>query len=607
MAAIATAPRRGGSTPDWMRKYPPLLSIAAAILIALIVLPSSLNLPQSNPSQTLEYAPVPPEDSDDPPPPAGNLSALGLGSSSSVEGESPELPGAGDIPQIAGKSPRTKDCVQRSDGSIGQTEDPLAPPCVADFRGDNGGATYQGVDKEEIRVLFYFQGFTNYVNTCRDPNQSTPDKTYVDLAAEPDPNEHCIIRVLRNWQTYFNERYQTYDRFAHFFVYVSGEGRNAEERRADAAENYEKVKPFAVITNGSSYSEAYLEVMTRRGVLNFGSFAARSQSFFQTFAPLVWGYLPSLEKQAENFASYICTKVAPFNASFNNNPGENGQPRKYGLWRTSDENTPELIAQAAVVKDLLREQCGIEFEAEATFPSAGFVQDNRYSPRYATTAVADWKQRGITTVIWPGGLETNFTKQAGQLQYYPEIVALGDGVLETTTSGTFQDQTVWDRAHMITTVVQVADERRQQCYVAFRQADPSADDVETRGIACPLYPDIRQLFTGIQAAGPRLTPQSVDKGFHAIPAIRSPNPSVPACFYDPGDYTCVKDALVERWDPTGNSGQGCFKATEAGERYFPGIWPEGDVLTQETPEDPCNDYDGNFLVQPSPPDDPTNF
>lgn len=606
MAAISTAPRRGGSTPDWMRKYPPLLSIAAAILIALVVLPSSLNLPQTNPSQTLEYAPVPPEDSDDPPPPSGNLSALGLGESSSINAENPELPGAGDIPQIPGKSPRTKACVNTPEGPR-QTSDPLAPPCVADFRGDNGGATYQGVSKEEVRILFYFQGFTNYVNLCRDPNQTTPDKKYFDLAAEPEENEHCIIRVLRNWQNWFNDRYQTYDRFAHFFVYVSGEGRNAEERRADAAENYEKIKPFAVVSTGSSFTEAYLEVMTRRGVLNFGSFAARTEAFFQQYAPLVWGYLPSLEKQAENFASYLCTKVAPYPVQTSRNAGENGNPRKYAMWRTSDDTRPELIALAAAVKAYTQRDCGMSYADEATFPSAGFVQDNRYSPRYATTTAAEWKQQAITTVIWPGGLETNFTRESAKLSYFPEIIALGDGTLETQTSATFQEQSVWDQAHMVSNVVVVGDVRRQICYEAYREADPQADDNETRTIACDLYPDLRQLFTGIQAAGPRLTPQSVDKGFHAIPPLRSPSPSVPACFYDPGDYTCVKDALVERWDRSARDGQGCFRATEGGLRYFPGIWPEGNIQDQEQPDDPCNVYDGSFLVQPSPPEDPTNF
>src|SRR5712691_3642722 len=64
----------------WSRGYPPLLLLALAIVTVILVLPSSLNLPQSNPSTVLEYAPVPPQDKN-PPPVTGNLSSLGLGSS----------------------------------------------------------------------------------------------------------------------------------------------------------------------------------------------------------------------------------------------------------------------------------------------------------------------------------------------------------------------------------------------------------------------------------------------------------------------------------------------------------------------------------------------
>src|SRR5437763_1340917 len=64
----------------WTRGYPPLLLLALAIVTVVLVLPSSLNLPQSNPSTVLEFAPVPPQDKN-PPPVTGNLSSLGLGSS----------------------------------------------------------------------------------------------------------------------------------------------------------------------------------------------------------------------------------------------------------------------------------------------------------------------------------------------------------------------------------------------------------------------------------------------------------------------------------------------------------------------------------------------
>src|SRR4051812_7384113 len=70
---------------DWTSRYPPLLTMLVALMLALFVPPSGLPLPQPTPSQTLEYAPFPP--SDDANPPAGNVATLGLGSSSSVAGD----------------------------------------------------------------------------------------------------------------------------------------------------------------------------------------------------------------------------------------------------------------------------------------------------------------------------------------------------------------------------------------------------------------------------------------------------------------------------------------------------------------------------------------
>ena len=83
------------------------------MVLLLALMPSALNLPQTNPSQTLEYAPVPPEDQNAPDP-SGNFSALGLGSSRSVGNNSFGEP-AGPLPDGPGgaalKTPRTKRCV----------------------------------------------------------------------------------------------------------------------------------------------------------------------------------------------------------------------------------------------------------------------------------------------------------------------------------------------------------------------------------------------------------------------------------------------------------------------------------------------------------------
>ncbi|MBV8692199.1 MAG: hypothetical protein JOZ37_12985 [Actinobacteria bacterium] len=617
MASVLTVDAPGkGASRDWARKYPPLVAVLLALALAALVLPSALHVPQSNPQTTLEYAPVPPSDEKTPPPANGNLSSLGLAGSSSFTGAGPggdegALPVDNSLLGGNKKTATAKHCVGNPPR---QTEDPLSPPCVADFHGDNFGATYQGVTADQVTVLFYVQGFTDYTNTCRDAAQVTPDRHYFDLEQPAQPGEHCEVRVLRNWQTYFNDRFETYGRRVHFWAYFSGSGNSAEERRADAADNYARLHPFAVMTvaDGQTYGDDYLDVMAQRNVLNFGSFLGRDEAFFNRYPKLIWGYQPSIEHQADLYSTYVCTKMkGPVEANFTNMPQDVGKPRKFGMWHTDDAGHPELQKLAAAVKASLQ-KCGITIAADNTFPEAGFAKSAHYAPTKAQTAAADFQTKGITTILWPGGLETNFSAAAANIGYRPEILVMGDQVIETETNGGFQDQSVWDHSRVISNVPYVSDERTQLCYTAYKEVEPDADDAEVRADACPLYPQIRQLFTGIQVAGPRLGPTSVDKGFHAVPRVASTNPMVPACFYDVNDYTCVKDAKVEHWDQTGRTSTaqqtpGCYRGTEQAKRYLTGTWPPGNATAQDTPNDPCDAYDGGYLINPAPPStsDPT--
>src|SRR5918992_186795 len=139
------------SDEGWLRRYPPITAFVLALLIAAVILPSALNLPQANPTQVLEYAPIPPDEDAPPPQSEGSISSLGLGGSSSLTtglNPNPRLPGLGG----KGLKPIVKKCVGKPPR---QTEDPNAPPCVPFFEGDNGGSTWQGVKDDEITVLVY--------------------------------------------------------------------------------------------------------------------------------------------------------------------------------------------------------------------------------------------------------------------------------------------------------------------------------------------------------------------------------------------------------------------------------------------------------------------
>lgn len=573
------------------------------MLVLLAAMPSALHLPQTNPSQTLEYAPVPPED-DQVNPPTGNFSSLGLGSSSGIGAQGGDggrgLDAAGAVP--AGRSvkaPSTKRCVGNPPR---QTEDPLSPPCVAVFTGDNGGATYQGVTRDEVRVLFYFEGTGGQLGSSRGQEAPCFGK-YHDLAQPPEEDEHVFVRAIRPYQRFFNERYQTYGRFVHFFAYCrTSNGATAEQRRADAAENYARIKPFAVVNYGTfGNTKAYTDVMLSKDVLVFtGAQNARfvccdGVEAFAQYPGLRWGTAASTEEYAEIFSSLVCAQVVGRPVSFGGNANQ-GQPRVLGMINNDRSNHRPYGTLARLVRQQV-EDCGGEFayEARSAPPPEGAC-----SPDAATAEMAEMQGRGITTIIWPVGNDTggddgcsHYFQSAGvSLRYLPEVVVAGNGGSETVLSGQLSQQEFARNQMMMTAYPRGDDLGKMPCAYAAREAEPEIPARDLENFGCEFYGAIRLLFTGIQVAGPRLDPASMDKGYHAIPDKPTRDPYTEACFFDSGDYTCVKDAQLEHWDPSGQtpgtSGGGCWRMVEGGKRYLAGTWPERDIAALVRPDNPCN-------------------
>ncbi|HVE94236.1 MAG TPA: hypothetical protein VNB24_04900 [Acidimicrobiales bacterium] len=618
MASVVVLPSRSSS--DAARKFVPLVLLLVGLLIALAVLPSALNLPQSNPATTLEYAPVPPTD-EDVPPPVGNFSSFGLGNSSSLDaGGAPGGDGEGFLtdppppsdPAGRGKTPSTKRCVQTPRGPK-QTEDPLAPPCVADFDcKENGGATYQGVTAKEIRILVYYDTGITDVRTSRGDEPRPTNKLY-DLDKPEEPDEHLYARLMRGWARYFEDRYQLYCRHAHFYVYYGSEfGSPPENKRADAADNYATVKPFAVLSNAFANNDAYLEAMAKRGVLNFGSFAGREAEFFKRYAKLIWGYPPPIETVADHYVTAFCRQIKPYPATF---AGGNlkGKPRKYGLVYPSDEKHPELVKLKDEVMAGIKAKCPIVQEGgipEGTWAACCYAENNTATPTYASDAMAKFSnpnQAGgpVTTIIWPGGMESKFSDQAFARQYLPEWILTGDGEMDGWFGTQYQNQQVFsEHAVIITNQVRVGHYDTEPCFLAYRDADPQAPAVDVSIRACEIYERLRQMFIGIQVAGPKLGPTSIDKGFHAIPKIASENPGVPACFYNINDYTCVKDAAAMWWDANGqapnSADPGCWKMFRQGKRYLLDQWPQQELWSMRSPDDPCNNWSVRVLRSAAP-------
>ena len=599
---------------SWTRVYPPLILLALAILAAVVILPSSLNLPQSNPSTVLEYAPVPPQDQN--PQIQGNLSSLGLGSSRTLAQAAPVRPPPPHVVGGVGGNPKQFQCVGNPPR---QTEDPSSPPCVPFFQGDNFGATYQGVTKNEITVLVYFDA--GGYGPVGGLEGSPPDGTYVNADAPPlpacppaypttsDPTQcdHILVREVKAFAHYFNARFQTYGRHLHYWIYYTG-GSTAAQRRSDAISNWQKLHPFAVIDEATfnGFNQEYDQAMNQLGVMSFGSTqGALPNSFYRKDAPLSWGFYPDIEHWAALYVSYLCTKVKPYSvAHYGNPPGAgspNGQPRKYGLWSTTDPASPGAQLFAQLVKKRLSD-CGIAPVADRTYAKNGYATDAQDTGTDAAQAAADFQSKGVTTVLYLGGTETRFSNSADAIKYYPEIVVAGNLSNDNNFIGTVQNQNVWQNAWAMTFHVRGNRLEDAPGYRACKEGNPSIDDNGCL-FAVDDYRDHFNVAEGIQVAGPRLTPQSIDKGFHAIPPHSSTDPYSPAMFFDPGDYTAMKDAQEGWWDPQGqppgrrNNAPGCWRLPRNGQRYLAGHWPPGDDAFKNA-NDPCTGYGGSIRVRP---------
>jgi hypothetical protein len=490
----------------------------------------------------------------------------------------------------SGRRPTTKKCVGNPPR---QTGDPLAPPCVANFDGDNFGESYAGVTAEEVRVLVYLDGCGG--SQCFELGGSkgqepTPNDVFVDLLDPPASDEFGTVRGLRLWQRYFNDRFQTYNRLVHIVVHIGRNDHGPEGRRADAIEGFARVKPFATIVHATENADAYLGIMSNRGVISFlgagRGTVGQPASYFARYPRLLWSFEPSIEVRARLFSSYVCAKVVGRTVSFSGIATDASQPRRLGLLKVGNENHPDLMRFAGLVRQEV-EACGGAFVATADYANPGGLCCDAGR---ASENMAAFRQAGVTTIIWPGGLEYEHSKVAARTGYLPEVVYAGDG-LETGTTARLQDPDFWSHAWTVSTVTRRDVAEQQPCFQAAKDADPSFPTADISAFACRTYSNMFQLFTAIQVAGPRLGPTSVDKGFHAIPQIRSDNPRVPACFYEQDDYTCVKDGAAYWWDngaqdPDGLNG--CYRMPEQGKRYLGGAWPSEDVIASKRGDDPCN-------------------
>jgi hypothetical protein len=415
------------------------------------------------------------------------------------------------------------------------------------------------------------------------------------------------VRATRALLSYFNGPggFQTYDRRVHVYVQIGGSNATPQTRRQDAAEAISFLHPFAVLDQASifGYDAEYDGAMAAGGVEVFASPLPAITDSLAADAPYRWSYWTDTAHRAALYSSYVCTKIVPYPVAHSGaGPvwNSDGKPRTYGFLYTTDPSLPEVKAFVDTVRPQLH-ACGVDPVATGTFPYGGFIVDGHDNGQAQLQDAKQFQAQGVTTILWLGGEDSKFTEFAASLAYFPEIVLAGDNHIDSDADAYDQDPLVWRNAWAVSLQPRLDDPRQAPGSQAASAGDPNLDK-QARAWASTMYEDYFLLFLAIQSAGADLNPDSVDQGLHAFPPSTAGTPYVTSCYFDPGDYSCVKDATEKWWDPAGRLPHrrelGCWRLVADGRRFTAGTWTASDdVFGQRS--DPCSAGVGTSALRPT--------
>lgn len=420
-----------------------------------------------------------------------------------------------------------------------QTEDPQSPPCVPFFEGDNGGATTRGVTADAIRI------------------------------AVPRGTD---ARALTAIETYLNTRYELYGRSIRL-VATGGFGAACTEQRAEAV-SIEAQQVFAATDAGTANSSCLYDELTRRRIVTSEVSYAFTEPQAQARHPYLWEYLMGDDQMFGAVGEMVCARLAGGKAT-HAGAALRQTDRRFGVilqTANRDDRLPTKPLETALAR------CGVTVASTVTYD---FSEDQGTRGR---DAVLQMQQADVTSVICLCEIvvEATLAPSATSQAYFPEWIytSYGSNDYDILFKASVTDPQ--QRAASMAVTVQPPQRPLSQEYgwLAYKEADPGLQASYVDAInLITLYRSLLLLVSGIQMAGPRLTPDAFARGLQSTPF---PNPVDPGSsgavgFLGP-DHGMTNDAAEMWWSETatgadGSAGGWCY--VDRGARRKPGAWPKG--------------------------------
>lgn len=436
--------------------------------------------------------------------------------------------------------------------------DPYSPPCTEWSGGDNGGNTTRGVTEDKITLSFRITGEKGF------------NQTLASLAgAEIQDQPRDIERTVSAFEAFFNEHFQFYGRELDV-VFYEGKGSETEEllgggqaeARADAKTVAEEIGAFAEL-NGAT--KPFTDALDDQGVVAFGT-PYLSRDYHIERRPYEWSIATDCSIVSEVAAELTNKALAGKDARFAGGDLQNQTRFFAGLapenpwYQNCADNAEETLQEAG-------NDFGIRVKYKLDIPSFS---------NQAANVIAKMKSEGVTTILC--GCDPIFpvflSQKAAEQNYHPEWVVLGTALTDWDVSAQLYEQDQWSRAFGVSSRGEERPIRAGLGYAAYKSVrdDAPAFTVE------PIYGTMLMIASGIQMAGPDLTPNTFEQGMFAWPGGTGP---FGTWGFGPGNYTPTRDYKILWWDPDRtsivNKEAGSYVTMFDGERFQPGQLPSGDL------------------------------
>lgn len=423
------------------------------------------------------------------------------------------------------------------------------PACVPEWRGDNGGATAPGVTATTIRLADYWA---------------------------PRETGDNYIKARSVFLAYFNKVFQLYGRHVEIVdFHADNDPENHEGACTDAATAQSRINPFAIAESPPQVASCAAE----RGIMSFASSDEHPESFFARYHPYIWGHVMACERMGYQLGEYLGKRVASRPARWAGDAELNGRLRRLALYVPEDAVYGPCIR---IAERSLEHDYGAKFASVFRYgPSKERLADQ------AARAILQFKTDGATSVVLAAdtlSIEL-LTDAATASDFHPEWITSGVAASTWDMRARNYDQSQVN-GHMFGRAVN-AEER----LVFGPEGEPNRLYRQLTGHNLPsgtggFFYGWLEVFTRLQAAGPRLDAAAVARGaFTASPIGVATDPNGVLSYRTtvdgrPGvDHTREDSAREVYWDGdrVGYDGKrGTFVSTYNGRFFNSGEWPAGE-------------------------------